>query len=259
MLESERLILNGAHGDALVVNKLNPASAGAPTIVFLPGYRSDRSGGKAIHVEVVCQRQGWGSVRLDYHAHGESPGDFLAGSISRWTNNVLDVIDQVTDGPLILVGSSMGGWIMLRAAIARSARVKALLGLAAAADFTQDLMLPTLSKGEREQLRDQGYIAQPTPYSDEPYLVTQHLLDDGADCLVLPDGIAFEGPVTLVHGLLDADVPLSTAMQTMEALSAADVYLKIIKDAGHRLSRESDLAVVEAELIHLAIRAGFEV
>ena len=90
-------------------------------------------------------------------------------------------------------------------------------------------------------------------------MITQHLLDDGDDCLVLPDGITFEGPVTLVHGLLDTDVPLSTAMQTMEALATADVHLKVIKDAEHRLSRECDLAVLETELIHLVSRAGFEV
>lgn len=257
MLPSNEKRLDGAHGDALVYNVVERADSAAPTLVFLPGYRSDRMGGKALHLETIAQRLGWGSVRLDYHAHGDSPGDFLEGCISRWTNNCLDLIDQATTGPLILAGSSMGGWIMVRAALARPDRVKAMLGIAAAPDFTQDLMIPDFTDDERDQLRRQGYIAQPTPYDDDPYLISQTLLDDGAECLVLPTGIPFDGPVSLVHGQQDTDVPLSTALRLMAALSCDDVQLTLIKDGEHRLSRDSDLRAIEVSLIELAARAGF--
>lgn len=257
MLPTTEMRLDGAHGDTIVYNAVQPAHSDVPTLVFLPGYRSDRMGGKALHLEAVAQRFGWGSVRLDYHAHGDSPGEFLEGCISRWTNNCLDVIDQATSGPIVLAGSSMGGWIMVRAALARPDRVKAMLGIAAAPDFTQDLMIPYFTDDEREQLRHQGYIAQPTPYDDQPYLISQKLLDDGADCLVLPSGIAFDGPVALVHGQRDEDVPLSTAMRLIDALAGDDVQLTLIKDGEHRLSRDSDLRAIEVSLIELAKRAGF--
>ena len=146
---------------------------------------------------------------------------------------------------------------MVRAALARPDRVKAMLGIAAAPDFTQDLMIPDFTDDERDQLRRQGYIAQPTPYDDQPYLISQKLLDDGADCLVLPLGIAFDGPVALVHGQRDEDVPLSTAMRLIDALAGDDVQLTLIKDGEHRLSRDSDLRAIEVSLIELVKRAGF--
>ena len=248
--------LTAAHGDSLAYNRVEPTTPTAPTVVFLSGYRSDRAGGKALYLQDVCQTNGWGFVRFDYHAHGDSPGEFLDGCISRWTDNTLDIIDQLTSGPLVLVGSSMGGWIMLRAALARASRVKALLGIAAAPDFTHDLMIPNFSDQERAQLSSQGYIAQPTPYDDSPYLISQKLLDDGAECLLLSQQIDFSGPVSLVHGQRDTDVPLSTVHKLVDALRSEDVQLIQIKDGEHRLSRDSDLTVISDALSAVIKRAG---
>jgi pimeloyl-ACP methyl ester carboxylesterase len=221
-----------------------PSGAGAtrPTVVFLGGFNSDMTGSKATALDSFCHARGYGFLRFDYSGHGASGGDFLEGSISHWLEDALAVIDRLTEGPLILVGSSMGGWIMLLAALARPERVKGLIGVAAAPDFTEELIWHGLSAGERQRLLDEGKLEQPSEYSADPYVITRTLIEDGRRHLLLGHPIAITVPVRLLHGVADRDVPHRISLRLAERLMADDVVVTLIKDGDHRLSRPQDLA-----------------
>jgi pimeloyl-ACP methyl ester carboxylesterase len=187
-------------------------------------------------------------VRFDYFAHGESSGDFVDGTISRWRDDAISVIDSLTEGPLILVGSSMGGWIMVLAALARPARVAALVGIAAALDFTTDLLPHRLSEAQRRTLHDQGRVILPSSYDSAGYLYTRALVEDGDRNLVLRADIPLTCPVRLLHGMADESVPWRQSLKLAEKLQSTDVALTLIKDGDHRLSRDADLALLAREL-----------
>ncbi len=233
-------------GDGVhLAHSLSPGRT--PTVVFLPGFRSDMTGDKATHLAAFCAARGRAMLRLDYSGHGASGGAFGAGGIGRWTEDVLCLIDRRTDGPLVLVGSSMGGWIALLAALARPARIAGLIGIAAAPDFTERLMWQAMSPPERAALLHNGYIEVPSQYG-EPYRITRHLIEDGRAHLLLEGSIALDCPVRLLHGQRDPDVPWETALRIAESVRGDDVRITLVKDGDHRLSRPADLALLTGTL-----------
>ncbi|MBK8908425.1 MAG: alpha/beta hydrolase [Rhodospirillales bacterium] len=213
----------------------------APGVVFLTGYMSDMTGGKALCLERFCRERGHGYVRFDYFGHGASSGAFVDGTIGRWTEDAVFVLDRLTEGPQILVGSSLGGWIMLLAALKRPERVAALLGIAAAPDFTEDLMNETLTADQKTILERDGVVPVYSPYDPEPTPVTRLIIEEGRNHLVLRDEIPLDCPVRLIHGMRDPDVPWRTALAIAERLRSADVEVTLVKDAEHRLSEPEDL------------------
>jgi len=213
-----------------------------PGIVFLGGFRSDMTGTKALFLEDYCRQHGRAYVRFDYFAHGTSSGDFSQATIGRWREDAIAIIDSLTAGPQILVGSSMGGWIMLLAALARRERIAALVGIAGAPDFTEELLWPRLTPLEREEISERGSVVLPTPFDPGGYLYTRALIEDGKRHLLLRGPIALDMPVRLLHGLRDASVPWQLSLRLAERLTSYDVAVTLIKDGEHRLSREPDLA-----------------
>lgn len=220
----------------------------APGVVFLAGFRSDMTGTKALFLEDYCRRRGHAYVRFDYFGHGASSGDFAAGTIGRWTDDAVAVIDSLTAGPQILVGSSMGGWIMLLAALARPARIHALIGIAAAPDFTEDLLWPRLDAAQRQELSQTGRVVLPSQYDPAGYLYTAALIEDGRRHLVLRAPIPVMRPVRLLHGMGDASVPWQRSLAIAERLAGGDVTVTLVKDGDHRLSRDRDLALLAQTL-----------
>jgi len=248
-----------ASGDGPKGQNAAPPGIVFPGIVFLGGFKSDMTGTKASTLDEFCHARGLGFLRFDYSGHGESSGDFRDGTISRWFADSLAAFDRLTEGPQILVGSSMGGWIMLLVALARPARIKGLIGLAPAPDFTEQLIWRKLSESDRENLLRDGKLEQPSDYSPEPYVITRALIEDGRKHLLLADGpgraIAIDAPVRLLHGLNDPDVPHAVSLQLQAKLQSEDVIVELIKDGDHRLSRPQDLARLCAavdELVQLS-------
>lgn len=217
-----------------------------PGLMWLGGYRSDMIGTKAEAIDAFAGEAGRACTRLDYSGHGESGGAFTDGTISRWLGESLAVFDACTDGPQILVGSSMGGWIALRMAqeLARrgdSGRLAGLLLLAPAPDFTMELMEPHLSDDHRRQLETRGYMEEPSDYSPEPNVYTRALFEDGRANRVLDGIVHTHCPVHILQGMADPDVPYSHALKLVEHLPADDVTLTLVKDGDHRLSRPQDI------------------
>lgn len=226
-----------------------------PTIVFLPGFHSDMAGDKATALAAFAATRGQAMLRFDYSGHGASDGAFTDGTIGRWAADALAVIDALTDGKLVLVGSSMGGWLALKTAIARPDRVAALVGIAAAPDFTQTLMWESMTFEERATLMRTGVLHIPSQYG-EPTPITRALIEDGRNHLLLGDPIPFAGPVRLLHGQQDPDVPWEMALRIAEQLTTPDVELTLIKDGDHRLSRPRDLALLTRTVGALLIQDG---
>lgn len=228
----------------------------APGIVFLGGFMSDMTGSKALAFEDWARARGRAFLRFDYLGHGASSGRFEEGTIGRWAEDAVAALDHLTEGPQILVGSSMGGWIMLLAALARPDRVAGLMGIAAAPDFTEDLMWRAYPQAVRDALEREGRYEEPSAYSEEPYVITKALIDDGRRNLLLRAPIALSCPVRLVHGLADPDVPWQTAMTLTERLRSDDVEAILIKGGGHRLSEPDELTRLCAVLEDLSTRIG---
>jgi pimeloyl-ACP methyl ester carboxylesterase len=227
----------------------------SPTVVFLPGFRSDMNGDKAAALATYCAGRGQAMLRFDYFGHGASGGAFEDGTIGRWADDALAVIDQLSDGPLLLVGSSMGGWIALLAARERPKRVVGLLGIAAAPDFTEVLMWQAMSFEQRAELMSTGVLVVPSQYSD-PYPITRTLIEDGRNHLLLQEPIALDCPVRLLHGQCDPDVPWEFALRIADQLSSRDVQVILVKDGNHRLSRPQDLALLRQTLGALLVEDG---
>lgn len=223
-----------------------------PGVVFLGGFMSDMTGTKATVLEDWAAGRGCGFLRLDYSGHGLSGGNFRDGTIGRWTEDALTVIrhagETVTGlgGPLVLVGSSMGAWIailaVLELAAARGAQQAAgLVTIAGAPDFTADLMPRRLGVEALAEIEREGFWSAPSEYSDEPYIVTKALLDDGERHLVLRAALPLEIPARLIHGTADPDVPWTQSQKLMTVMTGEDVELILVKGGGHRLSEPADL------------------
>ena len=213
-----------------------------PTIVWLGGFKSDMAGTKAQALADWAMVEGRSYVRFDYFGHGESSGDFAAGTISRWREDALAVLEALTDGETVLVGSSMGGWIACLVAAAAPERVKAMVLLAPAPDFTEKLMRPEIPPEGLADLARDGVWLRPSAYG-EPYPITRALLEDGARWSILEaQEVPITVPVRILQGGEDPDVPWSHALQLANALKSSDVVFTLIKDGDHRLSRPQDLA-----------------
>ena len=248
--EAQRLPLPG--GGYLAYHRRNVAAndreaggvnlrSAPPGIIFLGGFASDMMGTKAMALDAYCAATGRAFVRFDYRGHGQSSGAFTDGTIGAWRDDALAVIDQLTDGPQILVGSSMGGWLMLLSALARPDRVHALVGLAPAPDFTEELMWQTMDAGMQQRLMQEGRIEEPSAYSDDPYVITRALIEDGRRHLLLGNAIHIDRPVRLIHGQADEDVPFSVSVRLADRLIGKDVVVSLVKDGDHRLSRSQDI------------------
>jgi pimeloyl-ACP methyl ester carboxylesterase len=232
-------ILSRHDGATIAYHRLAGA---APGIVFLGGFRSDMTGTKALFLDEYCRRLGRAYIRFDYFGHGASSGDVAQGTIGRWAEDAVAVLDRLTEGPQILIGSSMGGWIMLLAALARAPRIRALVGIAPAPDFTEDLLWPRLDAAQQNALLETGTVSLPSDYDPAGYTYRRGLFEDGKRHLVMRQGIALDCPVRLLHGMRDASVPWQTSLRLAERLRSRDVTVTVIKDGDHRLSTETDLA-----------------
>lgn len=213
----------------------------APGVVFLTGYMSDMTGGKALRLEHFCRVRRLAYLRFDYFGHGASSGAFTDGTIGRWADDAVFALDHLTEGPQVLVGSSLGGWIMTLAAIRRPGRIAGMLGIAAAPDFTEDLVATMLTAEQKTILERDGVVPVASPYDPEPTPVTKLILDEGRNHLVLRDEIPLDCPVRLIHGMQDPDVPWQTSLRLAERLRSNDVEITLIKKRTHRLSEPEDL------------------
>ena len=211
-----------------------------PGVVFIHGLRSDMDGGKAERLHVFCAERDQSFVRFDCRGHGQSSGVFEETVLSEWADDAALVIDELTEGRQIVVGSSMGGWLMMRSALDRPSRVCGLVGIAAAPDFTRRFR-DQLTADEQATLARHGQIGRPTPYDPHPYVFTRALLNDGDDCSVLTGSFNFDGRIRLLHGMMDHSVPWELALEILNQATTPDARLHLIKDGDHRLSRESDL------------------
>lgn len=227
-----------------------------PGVVFLPGFMSDMTGIKATFLEGLAGRHGLPYLRFDYSGHGASAGRFEDGTIGAWLGDVLDVLDALTQGPQVLVGSSMGGWLALLAALKRPDRVAGLIGLAAAPDFTEELIHSELDESQREALARDGVVYKETTYGDRPLAFTRALIEEGRNHLLLGDSIPIGCPIRLVHGYDDPDVPWEMALMILRRLAAEDVTVTYIKGGDHRLSRPDDLTRIGATVLEFARKAG---
>ena len=212
-----------------------------PTIVFLPGFRSDMTGDKATAIAAFSAARGQAMLRFDYSGHGASGGAFEAGTVGIWAADALAAIDRLTAGKLILIGSSMGGWIALLVALKRPERIAAVIGIAAAPDFTEKLMWEAMTFEERATLLREGILRIPSQYG-EPTPITRVLIEDGRAHLLLDGPILLDCPVRLLHGQADPDVPWEMALRIADRVVSPDVAVTLVKDGDHRLSRPRDLA-----------------
>ena len=225
-----------------------------PAVVFCGGFMSDMTGTKATALEAFCRGRRQAFVRFDYRGHGESSGAFEDGTIGMWLEDALAVLDRAAPGPVVLVGSSMGGWIALLAALARPERVGGLVGVAAAPDFTRRMIESEFDAEQRAALARDGRVAISSPYDPRPYVVTQALVDDGNARCLLDAPIPLRCPARLLHGLEDESVPWQISMRTLERLESRDATVTLVKNGDHRLSAPGDLARLRAAVGELSAR-----
>jgi pimeloyl-ACP methyl ester carboxylesterase len=219
----------------------------APGIVWLGGFKSEMTATKATALDDWARRSGHAYVRFDYFGHGASSGDFRDGTVTRWRDDALAVIDELTAGRQILVGSSMGAWLALLAALARPQRIAALLLIAPAVDFTESLLWNRLDQTMQTEILTKGEWLRPTAYGTEPYPITHALIEDGRNHLLLDRAIALSCPIRIVQGMEDPDVPWTHALKLVEALRP-DTQLTLVKNGDHRLSKPHELALIEQTL-----------
>ena len=221
-----------------------------PTLVFLPGYMSDMDGTKALALDAWAEARGLAMLRFDYAGCGSSEGEFDAQTLAGWRDDALAMLDGPASGPVVLVGSSMGGWVMLLAALARPEQVKGLVGIAAAPDFTDW----GFTADQKREIQERGRLEEPSPYGKQPYVTTRTFWESGEGLKLLDGAIAIDCPVRLLHGTADADVPWQVSTRLMDRLRSADVQTILVKDGDHRLSREPDLALFRATVESLMER-----
>jgi len=221
-----------------------PGHPDRPGVLFLGGFASDMTGAKASFLSERCATAGISYTRFDYRGHGQSSDDFKTGTIGQWRDDAAAILAQICQGPQILVGSSMGGWIALLLALAAPERVKGLVGIAAAPDFTEDLMWLKFSPEQRQRLAEDGFVYEADASPDHRIPVTRQLIEEGRQHLLLRKIIPVTAPVRLLQGLDDREVPWQHALRIVENLANEDVRLTLIKNGDHRLNRPEDLEVM---------------
>ena len=225
-----------------------------PGVVFLSGFKSDMQGSKAVHLENWAKSQGRAYLRLDYSGHGQSSGDFTDGCIGDWAVDARGLIEAVCEGPQVLVGSSMGGWISLLLSRMMPEKIAAFVGIAAAPDFIEDSFLNRFSADQKAELEKNGQVAIPSDY-DEPYIITRKLLLDGRNQMVLRTPLALPFPVRLLQGTQDQDVDIKVPLRLLEHADADDIRLTLVKGADHSFSTPQCLSLIEetvAEVLAIA-------
>ena len=220
----------------------------SPGIIFFGGFASDMTGTKAMAIESYARNRGQAFLRFDYQGHGQSSGEFSDGTIGTWLSDSLSVLDAQTEGPQILIGSSMGGWLTLLIALKRPERIKALIGIASAPDFTEDLMWDKFDELTKYALLKEGIYYEPTEYDEQPYTITLPLIEDGRTHLVLRDRLGINVPIRLLHGMSDSDVPYEVSLKLAEHVVSDDVEVILIKDGDHRLSTSKDLMILTTQI-----------
>ncbi len=254
----ETLFLERRGAPKLAYNRIPGGNPALPAIIFLGGFRSDRMGTKAMFLEETCKNRGQAYVRFDYSGHGDSGGRFEDGTIESWRDDAASVLDRLTSGPVILVGSSMGGWIGLLLALSQPDRVRGFIGIAAAPDFTHDLVSEHFDDTMRESFESRGYADIPSDYSAEPYRITKALVESGNRVCLLNRVHSLDIPVRLLQGQLDPDVPWETAEKIRACLDGTDTKIHLIPDGDHRLSRPQDLALLDQTIMELnRITSGY--
>ncbi len=228
-----------------------------PGVVFLGGFKSDMAGTKALFLQDWARQTGRAFLRFDYSGHGGSSGDFAAGSIGDWAADAMDVITNLTKGKQILVGSSMGGWISLLVARAIPERIAGLVGIAAAPDFTEDSMWHGFSSAQKAMLERDGDVEIASEYSDAPYVITKHLIEDGRRHLVLRSPLNLPFPVRFLQGSADKDVDISVALRLFEHVSGDDIRLTLVKGADHRFSSPDNLRLIQ-KTIHSVTKSALK-
>jgi pimeloyl-ACP methyl ester carboxylesterase len=228
----------------------------APGIVFLHGLMSDMTGTKALAVEALARERGQAFLRFDTFGHGASSGEFARATVGRWRDDVLAALDALTRGPQVIVGSSLGGWLMLLAALARPERIAGLVGIAAAPDATEDLIWREFTREQQQRLVREGSIRLPSAYDPAGYLFTRQLIEEGRDHLLLGGPIPIACPVRLIHGMEDEDVPWRTSLSLAERLAARDIEVTLVKGGDHRLSAEADLRRLRDIVVALLDQLG---
>lgn len=236
--------LTSPQGRRLAYHKTDGAG---PGVVFLGGFKSDMEGTKALYLEDWARRTGRAFLRFDYSGHGQSSEAFTDGCIGDWAEDARAVIDALSDGPQLLVGSSMGGWISLLTARTMPERVAGLVTIAAAPDFTEDSMWAGFSQAQKAELAESGQVALPSEY-DEPYIITAKLIEEGRQNLVLRDPLNLPFPTRFLQGTADADVDMSVALRLLDHATGDDMRLTLVKGADHRFSDEACLAMIEASV-----------
>ncbi len=227
-----------------------------PGVVFLGGFRSDMTGTKAQALQAWAKRSGRAFLRFDYSGHGQSSGTFTDGCIGDWANDALAVLRDLTDGPQVLVGSSMGGWISLLVAERLPAKVAGLVTVAAAPDFTEDSMWAGFSDADRDRLMTHGSVEMPSDYDDGPYVITRELIEDGREHLVLRSPLVLPCPVRFLQGTADTAVDMSVALRLFGHVEGPDIRLTLVKGADHRFSTPDCLALIETAVSEVLACAG---
>lgn len=215
-----------------------------PTVVFLGGLKSDMEGTKAVHLEAWAKARGQGFLRFDYSGHGESSGSFEEGCIGDWHEDTLEAVAKLTEGEIVPVGSSMGGWQALLLARAMPERIKGLVTIAAAPDFTEDGWWANFTEAQKAELEAQGFVELPSDYM-EPYYVSKRMVEDGRNQLVLRSPLSLPFPVRCLQGTADTAVSTQTALRLLDHASSPDMRLNLVKDADHRFSDEVCLSLIE--------------
>ena len=231
-----------------------------PGVLFCTGFNSDMQGGKALALEGWCRETGRQFTRFDYYGHGQSSGDMVSATVGRWRDDTLAVLDVITSGPQIIVGSSLGGWIALLAAVA-CPDIVGLVGIAPAPDFTRRMRKQELSVSQQQQLETEGYCELPSSFpSDRPYIIGRDLLEEAQRHLLLGTEVAIDVPVRLLHGQCDDSVPWQLSLELAQCLRTRDVEIQLIKSGDHRLSEPADLQrlldTVEQLIEHTKAQSG---
>lgn len=219
-----------------------------PGVVFLGGFKSDMTGTKAMYLQDWAQREGRAFLRFDYSGHGDSSGSFEEGCIGDWAADARAVLEALTDGPQVLVGSSMGGWISLLLARALPQRVAGLVMIAAAPDFTEQGYWAGFDQAQRDELMDKGRLELPSEYDDQPYVITRRLIEDGRDQLVMQQSLRLPFPVRMLQGTADADVPAEWALRLLDHAEGEDMRLTLVKGADHRFSTPDCLSLITGSI-----------